>query len=226
MELTVDTLTKQYQTHKGIFSLSFRAAPGECIAVAGHNGAGKSTLLKMLSGWIIPDSGKATINGVSTLNRRALVRNVGFVPETPNLFETFSVEYNLRFFARLFHIPLTRVADILHEFDLWPFRHTHVQTLSRGLRQRVSLGRSLLADPQVILLDEPTAGLDVEMTVGFYQLLRKRNAAGKTILFSSHHPEEIRTLASRVIVLHRGEAVFDGLPGAYFQSQVSRAVYV
>jgi ABC-type multidrug transport system ATPase subunit len=180
----------------------------------------------MLSGWIIPDSGEASVNEISTLNRTALVRSVGFVPETPNLFEAFSVEYNLGLFARLFHIPQSRVFEILKEFDLWSLRHAKVQTLSRGLRQRVSLGRSLLPDPPFLLLDEPTSGLDIEMTGNMYQLLKKRNASGKTILFSSHHPGEIRTLASRVIVLQRGELVFDGYPADYFQSRSHDALYI
>lgn len=220
MHLSVDAITKEYQKNRGLFSVSFTAEKGECIAVVGHNGAGKSTLLKILSGWIIPDTGRASVNGIRINHRPALVRNVGFVPETPNLFESFSVEYNLNLFARLFQIPLARVSEVLNEFDLLPFRHNKIQTLSRGLKQRVSIGRSLLPDPPVILLDEPTAGLDFEMTKEVYQLLKSSNASGKTILFTSHRPEEIRTLASRIIVLHQGKTVFDGLPGNYFRSKV------
>ena len=202
------------------------AVKGECIAIVGHNGAGKSTLLKILSGWVIPDSGRALVGGIEISNRPALVRNVGFVPETPNLFESFSVEYNLKLFAHLFQIPNTRVSEVLKEFDLLSFQHAKIQTLSKGLKQRVSIGRSLLPDPPVILLDEPTAGLDYEMTKEVYQLLKNNNASGKTILFTSHRPEEIRTLASRIIVLHQGKTVFDGMPGQYFQSKVHQELYV
>jgi len=225
MHINVSSITKAYQKDRGLFSVSFKAEKGECIAIVGHNGAGKSTLLKILSGWIVPDSGTASVDGAGIDNRPALVRNVGFVPETPNLFELFSVEYNLRLFARLFNIPLLRVPETLEEFDLLLFRHSRIQTLSKGLKQRVSLGRSLLPDPQVILLDEPTSGLDFEMTKEVYRLLKKSNASGKTILFTSHRPEEIRTLASRVIVLHRGRTVFDGPPGQYFESNIHRELY-
>jgi len=225
MQISVNNITKDYQKKRGLFSVGFSAEKGECVAVVGHNGAGKSTLLKILSGWVIPDGGWASVEGIGINDRQALVRNVGFVPETPNLFECFSVEYNLKLFARLFHIPLLRVLDILQEFNLLPFRNTAVRALSKGLKQRVSIGRSLLPDPPVILLDEPTAGLDFEMTNEVYRLLKNSNAAGKTILFTSHRPEEIRTLASRIIVLHQGQAVFDGSPGQYFQSKVHQELY-
>ena len=226
MQISIDNITKEYQKNRGLFSVSFTVKKGECIAVVGHNGAGKSTLLKILSGWIIPDSGCASVDGAGITNRIALVRNVGFVPETPNLFESFSVEYNLKLFAHLFRIPNLRVLEILKEFNLTPFRHNKIQTLSKGLKQRVSIGRSLLPDPPVILLDEPTSGLDFEMTKEVYQLLKNSNVSGKTILFTSHRPEEIRTLASRIIVLHKGKIVFDGLPEEYFQSNIHQELYI
>src|SRR4029077_16426236 len=118
----------------------FSVERGELIALVGHNGAGKSTLLKMLAGWLVPDGGTARIDGIDLRNRRALVRKIGFVPETPNLFDLFSVEYNLTLFARLFQIPHSRIDETLHEFDLVPFRHAKVQVLSKGLQQRVSIG--------------------------------------------------------------------------------------
>jgi len=226
MHIDVYNITKEYQKNRGVFSISFTAEKGECVAIVGHNGAGKSTLLKILSGWIIPDSGLASVDGAKINNRQALVRNAGFVPETPNLFESFSVEYNLKLFARLFQIPFSRVLEVLNEFGLMPFRHNKIQSLSKGLKQRVSIGRSLLPDPPVILLDEPTAGLDFEMTKEVYQLLKNSHESGKTVLFTSHRPEEIRMLASRIIVLHKGEKVFDGSPVQYFESKLHQELYV
>jgi len=195
------------------------------IAVVGHNGAGKSTLLKLLGGWLVPDGGEVRIDGIDLKDRRALVRKVGFVPETPNLFDAFSVEYNLRLFGRLFQTPISRIEETLREFNLLPFRRNKVQELSKGLKQRVSIGRSLLADPPLLLFDEPTSGLDFEMTKEMYLLLKTLHAAGKTILFTSHRPEEIRTLATRIMVLHQGSLVFDGLPVDYFESPVHQNLY-
>ena len=123
---------------------------------------------------------------------------MGFVPETPNLFELFSVEYNLMLFSRLFKVSPARVEETMKDFNLLPFRHTKVQVLSKGLKQRVSIGRSLLADPPLLLFDEPTSGLDFEMTKDIYILLKKIHAQGKTVLFTSHRPEEIKSLATRL----------------------------
>lgn len=224
-QLEVDQLSRTYSENRGFRASRFEVEKGELIALVGHNGAGKSTLLKMLAGWLVPDGGAARIDGIDLENRRALVRKVGFVPETPNLFDCFSVEYNLVLFARLFRIPHSRIEEMLNEFDLAPFRHARVQVLSKGLQQRVSIGRALLADPPLLLFDEPTSGLDFEMTKEIYRLLKAFHAAGKTIIFTSHRPEEIRALATRIMVLHQGLLVFDGPPEAYFASEIHHNLY-
>lgn len=199
---------------------------GELIALIGHNGAGKSTLLKLLAGWLIPDKGQVLVDGINLKNRLAVVRKIGFVPETPNLFDFFTVGYNLRLFARLFHIPLQRIEEILQAFNLLAFRNNKVQDLSKGLKQRVSIGRTLLADPPVLLFDEPTSGIDFEMTKEIYRLLTEFHRSGKTIIFTSHRPEEIKTLATRIIVLHQGDMVFNGSPQMYFQSEIHEKLYL
>lgn len=225
MQLEIHHLTKLYNQKRGLTPTSFDVGNGELIAIVGHNGAGKSTLLKMLASWILPDSGHVTINGIDLRNRAAVVRKVGFIPEIPNLFDFFSVEYNLKLFALLSRIPALRVEEILGEFNLLPFRKSKVQTLSKGLKQRVSIGRALLADPQILILDEPTSGLDFEMTSDIYRLLDNMHDAGKTIIFTSHRPEEIRNLATRILVLHEGRLVFDGPPHEYFQSDIHKQLY-
>jgi len=226
MQIEIHNLTKVYSEKRGLLPVSLEVEKGELIAVIGHNGAGKSTLLKMLASWLLPDSGQVLVEGIHLGNRLAVVRKVGFVPETPNLFDFFSVEYNLKIFARLFQVPFLRIEEILKEFDLLPFRKNKIQILSKGLRQRVSIGRALLADPPVLLFDEPTSGLDFEMTKEIYRLLKDFHALGKTILFTSHRPEEIKTLATRIIVLHQGSLVFDGSPQKYFQSEIHEKLYL
>jgi ABC-2 type transport system ATP-binding protein len=220
MQIEIHNLTKVYNEKRGLLPVSLEVEKGELIAVIGHNGAGKSTLLKMLSSWLIPDSGHVLVDGINLENRLAIARKIGFVPETPNLFDFFSVEYNLKLFARLFQVPSLRIEEILNEFDLLPFRKSKIQVLSKGLRQRVSIGRALLADPPLLLFDEPTSGLDFDMTKEIYRLLNDYHASGKTIIFTSHRPEEIKTLATRVIMLHQGLLVFDGSPREYFQSEM------
>jgi ABC-type multidrug transport system ATPase subunit len=226
MQLDVLRLSKVYPGNRGLLSASFRVERGELLAVVGHNGAGKSTLLKLLASWLVPDSGQVTVEDIELRDRLALVRKIGFVPELPNLHDGFSVDYNLTLFARLFGAPAARVEETLQDFKLLPFRHNTVRTLSKGLKQRVSIGRSLLADPPVLLLDEPTAALDFETTKDIYRLIHRIHALGKTILFTSHRPEEIRFLATRILVLHEGALVFDGPPDAYFQSTFYQTLYV
>ncbi|MEO6974318.1 MAG: ABC transporter ATP-binding protein [Gallionella sp.] len=225
MQLEISNLAKLYEKKRGLAPTSFEVAKGELIAIVGHNGAGKSTLLKMLASWILPDSGDVTIDGIDLKNRTAVVRKVGFIPEDPNLFDFFSVEYNLKLFAALSRTPMQRVEEILREFNLFPFRKSRIQALSKGLKQRVNIGRALLADPPVLILDEPTSGLDFEMTREIYRLLNSMHDAGKTILFTSHRPEEIRNLATRIIVLHDGSMIFDGPPREYFQSEIHEKLY-
>lgn len=225
MLIEANNLTKIYKGERGLLPTSFQVEKGELIAIVGHNGAGKSTLLKMLASWIIPDSGEVFVDGINLKNRMALVRKIGFVPETPNLFDFFSVDYNFKLFARLFQIPFLRIEEILREFNLLSYRHNKIQVLSKGLKQRVSIGRSLLADPPVLLFDEPTSGLDFEMTKEVYKLLKSTHASGKTILFTSHRPEEIKSLATRIILLHQGGLVFDGPPQEYFQSKIYENLY-
>jgi len=225
MQLEVLNLTKLYDQERGLRPTSFAVQKGELIAVVGHNGAGKSTLLKILANWILPDSGHVTIDGIDLKNRTAVVKKVGFVPEVPNLFDFFTVEYNLKLFSFLFQTPFSRVDEILGEFNLIPFQKNRIQELSKGLKQRVSIGRALLADPPVLLFDEPTSGLDFEMTKELYRLLHKIHEAGKTILFTSHRPEEIKNLSTRIMVLHNGGLVFDGSPRQYFQSEVHENLY-
>lgn len=225
MQLKIQNLTKLYDHKRGLLPTSFDATKGEMIAVVGHNGAGKSTLLKMLANWILPDSGQVMIDGVDLKNRRAAVKKIGFVPEMPIFYDSFSVQYNLKLFAVLLQAPLKRVDEVLKEFNLTGFRKSKIENLSKGLKQRVNIGRALLADPPVLLFDEPTSGLDFEMTKEVYRLLNTIHDGGKTILFTSHRPEEIKSLATRIMVLHEGGMVFDGTPRNYFNSEVHESLY-
>lgn len=225
MQIEIHNLTKLYAENRGLLPFSLKISKGELIAVIGHNGAGKSTLLKIMANWHRPDSGYVLVDGINIKDRSAVVKKVGFVPEVPNLFDFFSVEYNFKLFARLFQVPIIRIEEILKNLELLPYRNIRVQDLSKGLRQRASIGRTLLAEPPVLLFDEPTSGLDFEMTKEMYKMIREFHAAGKTIMFTSHRPEEIRTLATRVLMLHQGNLVFDGSPERYFQSEIHEQLY-
>jgi len=226
MQIEIHNLSKVYSEKRGLLKADFEVKKGELIALIGHNGAGKSTLLNILAGWIHPESGEVWVDGINLKNRLSVARKIGFVPETPNLFDFFSVDYNLKLFARLFQVPLFRIKEILNELDLLPFSNNTVRVLSKGLKQRVSIARALLANPSVLLFDEPTSGIDFEMTKEIYRLLKNYHSLGKTIIFTSHRPEEIKPLATRIIVLHQGYLVFDGSPQKYFESAIHEKLYL
>ena len=226
MLIEVKNISKLYGYKKGLSPTSFKVAKGEMVAIVGHNGAGKSTLLKVLASWILPDSGQVMVDGTDLKNRELIVRKIGFVPEVANLFEFFSVEYNFRLIANLFRIPHSRITDIMQEFNLIPFQKNNIRTLSKGLKQRVNIGRALIANPPVLLFDEPTSGLDFEMTKDVYRMLSTMHAEGKTILFTTHHIEEIKNLASRILVLHQGLLVFDGTPAEYLKSETYKDLHL
>lgn len=224
--IEVNNLTKIYNGNRGLNPTSFKVDEGELIAIVGHNGAGKSTLLKILSNTHLPDAGSVLVDGVCLTDRMAMVRKIGFVSETPNLYEFFTVDYNLKLFGQLFNIKKGRVEEILQEFNLFSFKNTKVQNLSKGLKQRVNIGRSLLSNPPILLFDEPTSGLDFEMTKEVFKLLREFHNNGKTILFTTHRPEEIKNIATRLMVLHQGSIIFDGAPNDYFKSQLHNELYL
>ena len=226
MHLSVRNLSRIYAgANRGLFPTSFDVDIGELIAIVGHNGAGKSTLLKMLAQWVLPHKGQVMLNGIDSKNKRNLANMIGFVPEAPNLFDFFSVEYNLKLFALLFHLPFSRVNEIMEEFGLAAFQRSQVRALSKGLRQRVNIGRSLMADPALVLFDEPTSGLDVEMTQEIYRMMCDLHRRGKTILFTTHRPDEIKDLATRIIALNQGRLVFDGSPQEYFKTAFYRNTF-
>ncbi len=179
--------------------LSFSAAPGECVVLAGPNGSGKSTVLSLLAGVLKPDSGTVTVEG-----------RVGLVPQSAALFEDMTVEDNLRFFAGLAGGP---VPDAL-PFGVDLFRNKRVSKLSGGMKKRVSIVCALLADPDVLLLDEPCASLDAQYRDALIRLVQERKQRGCTVIYVSHDPTEVVSFCDRVVF-------FGPTPAVYTREQMS-----
>lgn len=224
MDLEIQNLSKAYKHNKGLRPTSFRIQDNELVAIVGHNGAGKSTLMKTIGQWIIPDQGLILINGHDLKEKKHLSNKLSFVPEVPHLYDLFSVDYNLKLFSFLFNQSKIRVDQVLDQLQLQPYRTHKVRSLSKGLKQRVNIARALISDPDLLLLDEPTSGLDFEMTREVYKILQSMHKNGKTIIFSTHQPEEIKSMVTRILALHRGEIVFDGPPDDYFSSEVYKQI--
>ncbi len=224
MKLDILSLSKIYEHGNGLKPTSFSVQKNELVAIVGHNGAGKSTLLKIIGQWIVPDDGRILLDGSDLKMHKKLCHRVSFVPEVPNLYDFFTVEYNLILFSLLFSQPLSQVEVVLRQLQLVQFKKQKVRSLSKGLKQRVSIARALISNPSILLLDEPTSGLDFEMTCGVYKLIRKMHSDNKTIIFSTHQPEEIKDLATRIIAIHKGEIIFDGPPQDYLSSSVHKLI--
>jgi ABC-2 type transport system ATP-binding protein len=203
--LSVRDLAKRYGEREALRGVGFDLLAGELVAVVGPNGAGKTTLLSILAGVQSASSGS-----VSAPGRRA----IGWAPQQPALYSKLSVRENLRLFARLERVadPERAVDRMLEQTDLRERADELVARLSGGNRQRVNVALGLIADPQVLALDEPSSALDPGQRARLWQFVGALAQRGTSVLFSTHHLGEVRRYATRAIVLADGELLFDGAP--------------
>jgi ABC-2 type transport system ATP-binding protein len=185
---------------------------GEVVGLLGANGAGKTTTFKILAGLLRADSGTVTIDGVPAATQAIEARQrTAFVPDTSLLYEQMSAEENLNMFGVLWNVGAATIeergAELLRRSGLWDVRDEWVRSYSTGMRQKLSLCVALLLDPQVIVLDEPFSGLDVDGALWGRDLIRAQARAGKAILFSSHVPELVEAIADAVAILDGGRIV-------------------
>jgi len=205
MSILVENITKSYGTQKALNAISLEIKRGQITGLLGPNGAGKSTLMKIITGSIIPDEGTVTVDGVNVLDEPLKVqRTLGYLPEhNPQYLELYVKEY-LAYVASVYKVPNSRVDEVIAQTILGPEQHKKIGTLSKGYRQRVGLAAALIPDPAVLILDEPTTGLDPAQLVEIRALL-KNIAADKTVLFSTHIMQEVVELCSSCVFLKGGE---------------------
>jgi ABC-type multidrug transport system ATPase subunit len=203
--ITVTNLTKKFGTFTAVEALSFEVASGEAVALWGPNGAGKTTIIRSLLG-LLSASGELQVNGFEAQKEGKKARAaVGYVPQELAFYDDMSARDTLLFYARLKRAPLTRVDQALAEVGLSAHGAKPVAALSGGMKQRLALACALLADPPILMLDEPTSNLDAAARDDFVKLLLQQKAQGKTLLFTSHRLEEVEMLADRVLVLESGK---------------------
>ena len=203
--LRVDHLTRRFGDRIAVDDVSFELAPGEIFALLGPNGAGKTTTLRMLAGLIEPSSGSVRV-GAEALSRRnapRLRRRIGLLTETPGLWERLSVRRNLLVYARLYGMadPDAAVDEALDVFNMRDRAGELAARLSKGLKQRVALARALLHRPDIVLLDEPTAGLDPASARELRELVLRLRSQRRTIVISTHNLDEAERVADRVAVM-------------------------
>jgi heme ABC exporter ATP-binding subunit CcmA len=213
-----ENIDKRYGGLYALRRVSLEISAGECVALAGRNGSGKTTLLRIAARLSRPSAGKVSfLNGKE---EESGTPAAGFVAHATMVYDELTAEENLLLFARLQAIaePAARAETLLRDVGLLERRDSLVRTFSRGMRQRVAIARALLSEPAVVLLDEPTTGLDPQGASWFAQTLRQLRDSGRTILMSLHGESEVSTLATRAIRLDAGAVVADTRSGANFRS--------
>lgn len=208
--ITVHNLTKVYNQQTAVNHIDFQLHNGEITGFLGPNGAGKTTTMKMLTGALTPTEGSITIDGIDIIkNPIKAQRTIGHLPEHNPLYTEMYVREYLQFTANLYPVvPRNRVEEVIALTGLLPESNKKIEALSKGYRQRVGLASALIHDPKVLILDEPTTGLDPNQLVEIRNIV-KELGKHKTVLLSSHIMQEIQAVASRVIVLHKGNIVLD-----------------
>ncbi len=218
--IDVDNLVKTFPTAEGprktaLDGLSFRAARGEIYGLLGPNGAGKTTCLRVLSGLLRPDRGRAFVSGVDVVeDPPAAKRVIGFLTANTGLYQRLSPRETLLYFADLHGMnrrsATQRVDELIDWLDMTEFQHHRCGGLSTGQKQRTNIARAIIADPPLLIMDEPTLGLDVLTNRIILNFIRAERAQGKCILLSTHYLSEAESLCDRIGLLHEGRMVAEG----------------
>ena len=209
MSIQVENITKTYGEQKALNKVSFTIEKGEIVGFLGPNGAGKSTMMKILTTFLHASEGTAFVNGFD-VNKDdiAVKKSVGYLPEHNPLYLDMYVREYLLFNAGIYNIPKTEVVNVIEKTGLTPEANKKIGQLSKGYRQRVGLANALLHNPEVLILDEPTTGLDPNQLIEIRQLI-KNVGKEKTVLLSSHIMQEVEAICDRVIIINKGEIVLD-----------------
>ena len=220
-------LTKDYGSRRAINELTFDAEKGEILGFLGPNGAGKTTTMRILTGYMPPTAGKATIGGYDIVERSLDVRRiVGYLPESVPLYADLTIYEYLKYMADLRNLKngKQRISKVLQDVGLEDRAGGYVGNLSKGMRQRVGLAQALLHEPEVLILDEPTIGLDPGQVVRFRELIRSIGK-DRTVLLSTHILPEVQELCSRVLIINKGKIVAEDTP-EQLQSRLMGALRV
>lgn len=209
MSIEVENISKVYGKQKALNHVSFKINKGEIVGFLGPNGAGKSTMMKILTTYIPATDGKAQVSNFDvSSNSKKVQKVVGYLPEHNPLYLEMYVREYLNFNAGVYQIPKSRIEEVIELTGLSPEAHKKINQLSKGYRQRVGLANALLHNPEVLILDEPTTGLDPNQLVEIRQLIKSLGKE-KTVLLSTHIMQEVEAICDRVIIINKGEIVAD-----------------
>lgn len=209
MSIEVQNITKLYKDQKALNDVSFKVKDAEIVGFLGPNGAGKSTMMKILTTYIETSEGSANVNGFDVATDKKKVQSsVGYLPEHNPLYTDLYVKEYLNFNANVYGTSKSRINEVIELTGLTPEAHKKISQLSKGYRQRVGLANALLHNPDVLILDEPTTGLDPNQLVEIRNLI-KTIGKEKTVFLSTHIMQEVEAMCDRVIIINKGEVVAD-----------------
>lgn len=209
MSIEVQAVSKSYGNQLALNEISFSAKKGEIIGFLGPNGAGKSTMMKILTGYILPDNGAVSVAEIDVLtNSMASKAKIGYLPEQNPLYLDMYVKEYLQFQAAIFKVQKEEIAMVIEKVGLTSEVHKKIGQLSKGYQQRVGIAAAILHNPVVLILDEPTTGLDPNQLQEIRELIKELGKE-KTILFSTHIMQEVEAVCDRVIIIKKGELLLD-----------------
>ena len=226
MSIEVKALTKIYGEQKAVNQISFNIARGEIVGFLGPNGAGKSTTMKIITGYLLPDAGEAVVAGLKVNdNPLEVKKKIGYLPEANPLYYDMYVREYLHFIAEVHKLAnkKQRVDEVIGLTGLGRESNKKAGQLSKGYKQRVGLAAALIHDPEVLILDEPTTGLDPNQIIEIREVIRQLGQ-NKTVLFSSHILQEVEAICDRVVIINKGELVADDKLSNLQQGQKNRHV--
>ena len=226
MSIEVQNISKNYGAQKALNNISFTVKKGEIVGFLGPNGAGKSTLMKILTSYIGADSGTAVVNGFNVASQtKDVQKSIGYLPEHNPLYLDLYVREYLAFNADVYKVDKKRIDEVIQLTGLSPEAHKKIGQLSKGYRQRVGLATALLHDPEVLILDEPTTGLDPNQLTEIRELI-KNIGKDKTVFLSTHIMQEVEAICDRVIIIKKGEIVADNKLQQIFSNENDQLIEI
>ena len=223
MSITIEKVSKNYGTQKALNDISFSLKKGEVVGFLGPNGAGKSTLMKIICCYLLQDNGNVKVCDLDTQKQDLLVKSkIGYLPENNPLYSDMYIKEYLSFVGAIYKIKYLekRVSEIIDQIGLTTEKQKKIKELSKGYQQRVGLAAALIHNPEILILDEPTTGLDPNQLVEIRNLI-KQVGKDKTVLLSTHIMQEVDKMCNRVIIINKGKIVDDQLISNFQNNKIN-----
>lgn len=229
--LEVVQLTKQYGGKQALGGVSFQVKEGSCFGLLGPNGAGKSTTMKIITGILRADSGEALVMGQDMMKHADAVRHhIGYVPQEITLYDKLSARQNLTFFGEMYGVKgrelKSRIEEVLGQVGLADRAGEAVGSYSGGMKRRINFAAALLHHPKIVILDEPTVGIDPQSRNHIFEMIRSLRDSGMSVIYSTHYMEEVEALCDDIAIIDHGKVVVQGSLHELLEQYAVKAVYV